>query len=495
MNFRYEAVIGLEVHVQLLTKSKMFCACQNEYGGIPNARTCPVCLALPGALPVVNDEAIRMAIAMGLAVDGEISERSEFFRKHYFYPDLPKGYQITQGPVAVVHSGYIQIPGDVRVRANADVIPIRLERIHLEEDAGKSNHELCNDMSCVDLNRAGVPLLEIVSAPDLKSGQEAYDYLKAIHKLVTFLGICSGNLEEGSFRCDANISIRRIDQPMGVRVEVKNINSFRFVKMAIDYEISRQIAMLDRGESILRETRGWDAEKNETRSQRSKEIVMDYCCFPEPNLPTLVISKQEIETIHSTLPELPKARFDRFMMQYGLTTYEAGMLLQSSDFANFFEIVAQHCQYKQAANWMLGEVSRIINSVGTNIKLLGLNPHHLAELIVLVQNGTVSLNTAKETVFPTMLAEHKKPSDVVNQLGLSQISDHSQLETIILDVIESNSEQLKKYLEGKEKIKDFFVGQVMKKGMGKVNITVAKELLEQILKLRKKEHDEVITRP
>ena len=485
MDLGYEAIIGLEVHVQLLTNSKMFCACRNEYGGIPNSRTCPVCLALPGALPVVNSEAIRMAIAMGLAIDGTITERSEFFRKHYFYPDLPKGYQITQGPVAAVCNGCIHITGDKKVRGSSEKVSVRVERIHLEEDSGKSNHDMCDGVSCVDLNRAGVPLLEIVSAPDLRSGQEAYDYLKVIYGLVTFLGICNGSLEEGSFRCDANISVHRPGQPVGVRVEVKNINSFRFVKMAVEHEINRQIITIDSGGTIVQETRGWDAERGVTNSQRGKETAMDYCYFPEPNLPVLVISNEEIEAVRRSLPELPKIKTDRFISQYGLTSYEAGMLVQSPAFADFFEAAAQNCQGKQVANWMLGEVSRAINNIGTDIQSLGLRPQHLAELIELVQNGTISLNMAKETVFPAVLADGKRPMDIVIQLGLNQISDHGQLKVIILDVIDGNYEQLKKYLEGRENVKDFFIGQVMKRGGGKINPIVARDILEQELKARK----------
>lgn len=484
MNLEYEAVIGLEVHVQLLTNSKMFCACRNEYGGIPNTNTCPICLALPGALPVVNREAIRMAMVLGLSVDGTINKRSEFFRKHYFYPDLPKGYQITQGPVAIVSDGYIRIIGDALVRGNSEPVTIKIERIHLEEDAGKSNHETGNNTSCVDLNRAGVPLLEIVSAPELKSGQEAYDYLKVVHKLVTFLDICDGNLEEGSFRCDANISVSKFGQPMGVRVEVKNINSFRFVKMAIDYEINRQITALTSGKSLLQETRGWDAELGETKRQRSKETTIDYCCFPEPNLPVLIITDKEIKDTYDSLPELPQAKFDRLMHQYELTNYEASMLLQSPAFADFFEIVAQNCPAKQAVNWMLGEVSRAINTIGTDIQKLGLNPYDLAELIGLVQDGTISLNMAKETVFPIMLTDNTSPLNIVTHLNLKQVSDHSQLKAIILEVIDCNPIQLKKYFDGRDNIKDFFVGQVMKRENGKVNPILVKSILEQVLKIR-----------
>ena len=359
----YEAVIGLEVHVQLLTRSKMFCACPNEYGGAPNAHTCPVCLALPGALPVINGEAVRMAIALGLAVGGEIRERSTFYRKQYFYPDLPKGYQITQGPLAVVERGSLRIPGDPQVRGGAGTVLAGIERAHLEEDAGKSNHDL-GDNTYVDLNRAGVPLLEIVGAPDLRSGQEAYDYLKALHRLVTFLGICDGNLEEGSFRCDANVSVREPGGPLGTRVEVKNINSFRFVKLALDHELERQAALLARGETFEQETRGWDAERGVTRSQRSKEAAQDYRYFPEPDLPALVISREEVETVRRSLPELPEARFQRFLDQYGVSAYEAGLLLQSPAFADCFEAVARAGQPGPAANWMLGEVSRALNERG-----------------------------------------------------------------------------------------------------------------------------------
>jgi aspartyl-tRNA(Asn)/glutamyl-tRNA(Gln) amidotransferase subunit B len=340
MESGYEAVIGLEVHVQLRTRSKMFCACRNEYGGTPNGRTCPVCLGLPGALPVLNAEAVRMAIALGLAVGGEIRERSTFYRKQYFYPDLPKGYQITQGPVAVVERGRLCIPGDPLVRGGDGVVQVGIERAHLEEDAGKSNHDMGRGSSYVDLNRAGVPLLEIVGAPDLRSGQEAYDYLKAVHRLVTFLGICDGNLEEGSLRCDANVSVRRRGAPLGTRVEVKNINSFRFVRMALDYEIQRQTALVAKGEAFGQETRGWDADKGETRSQRSKEVAMDYRYFPEPDLPALVIARAEIDAVRAGLPELPEARFERFLAQYGVSPYEAGLLLQSPAFADCFEAAA-----------------------------------------------------------------------------------------------------------------------------------------------------------
>jgi aspartyl-tRNA(Asn)/glutamyl-tRNA(Gln) amidotransferase subunit B len=483
MKSGFEAVIGLEIHVQLLTRSKMFCGCRNEVGGQPNGRTCPVCLALPGALPVLNGEAVRMAIALGLAVNGRIQERSTFYRKQYFYPDLPKGYQITQGPVAIVEDGALFIAGDPDVRGAAGLIRAGLERAHLEEDAGKSSHDLDPVHSHVDLNRAGVPLLEIVGAPDLRSAQEAYDYLKAFHRLVTFLGICDGNLEEGSFRVDANVSVRRgPDAPLGTRVEVKNLNSFRFVKQALDYEITRQIALVERGESFQQETRGWDADKGETRSQRTKEAAMDYRHFPEPDLPVLTVTLDEIEAVRATMPELPEARHRRLMKDYGITDYEAGMLLQTRAFAHYFEEVARASgSGKQAANWMLGEVSRTLNDRGVDLARLALAPGALAELIGLVEAGTINLNTAKETVFPALLAGEGRAGEIVARRGLAQVSDLAPIQALVFEVLAAHPEQVAQFRAGKDSLKGFFVGQVMKAGKGRLNAQLINEVLAQAL--------------
>jgi aspartyl-tRNA(Asn)/glutamyl-tRNA(Gln) amidotransferase subunit B len=480
----FEAVIGLEVHVQLLTRSKMFCACRNEYGGVPNERTCPVCLGLPGALPVINTEAVRMAVALGLAVGGTINPRSTFYRKQYFYPDLPKGFQITQGPVPVVAHGLLSVPGDPQVRGGDGPVQVGIERAHLEEDAGKSNHEAGAGRTSVDLNRAGVPLLEIVGRPDLRSGQEAYDYLKALHRLVTFLGICDGNLEQGSFRCDANVSVHRPQEPLGTRVEVKNINSFRFVKQALDFEVQRQVGLVARGERFGQETRGWDADKGETRSLRSKEAAQDYRYFPEPDLPALVIAPEEVAAVRRSLPELPEARHERFLAQYGLPPYEAGMLLQNRAFADFFEAAAAAGHPRQVANWMLGEVSRVLNERSCAIGDLALGPRDLAELVGLVQAGTVSHSAAKEAVFPALLAGAGPAAAVVASRGLGQVSDQETIEAAVRSVLASHPDQLAQFRAGRRNLKGFLVGQVMKSGQGKLNPQLVNDVLERMLEDR-----------
>ena len=479
----FEAVIGLEIHAQLLTRSKMFCACENRYGGEPNTRTCPVCLGLPGALPVLNGAAVEMAVALGCAIHATIRNTSGFYRKQYFYPDLPKGYQITQGPVAIVENGWISIPGDPEVRGAEASVRVRIERAHLEEDAGKSSHDLAPSHSHVDLNRAGVPLLEIVGAPDLRSAREASDYLKSLHGLLTYLGICDGNMDEGSFRCDANVSVRpRGQEAFGTRVEVKNLNSFRFVRQALDYEIDRQIGLLKRGEPFSQETRGWDAQAGVTRTQRSKEAAMDYRYFPEPDLPVLGVGAAEIAAIEARLPELPEARAARFREHFGLSDYEAGLLLQSRAFADFFEAtVGISGNGKQTANWMLGEVSRALNE--GNLELAGLNiqPEMLGELIRLVESSVINLNTAREVVFPALLAEGGDPRELVEKRGLAQVSDRAAIEVLVDQVLAAHPGPLAQLRAGKASLRGFLVGQVMKAGKGKVNPQLVNEILDAAL--------------
>ncbi|BDU78886.1 Asp-tRNA(Asn)/Glu-tRNA(Gln) amidotransferase subunit GatB [Mesoterricola sediminis] len=478
----YEAVIGLEVHVQLLTRSKMFCPCPNRYGGEPNSRTCPVCLGLPGALPTLNGEAVQAALRLGLALDARIQPRSTFYRKQYFYPDLPKGYQITQGPVALVEDGHLDVPGDPAVRGAEGPVRAGILRAHLEEDAGKSLHGASKGFTWVDLNRAGVPLLEIVGAPDLRSAQEASDYLKALHRLVVFLGICDGNLEEGSFRCDANVSVRRPGAPFGTRVEIKNLNSFRHVRQALAFEVDRQTGILEAGGAFRQETRGWDADLGETRPQRSKEEHQDYRTFPEPDLPPLQVSPAEVAAARAALPELPWAREARFIREHGLTPYEAGMLLQSPAFAACFEAVAAASgNGKQAANWMLGDVSRVLNARNLPLEALGLAPEHLGELIRLVEARTLNLKTAREVVFPALLAGEGSPQAIVAARGLGQVRDAGAIRALVDGVLAAHPAQVAEYRGGKALLRGFFVGQVMKAGGGKADPALVNACLDEAL--------------
>jgi aspartyl-tRNA(Asn)/glutamyl-tRNA(Gln) amidotransferase subunit B len=424
-----------------------------------------------------------MALKLGLAVEARIQPVSTFYRKQYFYPDLPKGSQITQGPVAIVEDGYVDIPGDARVRGEEGSVRIRVERAHLEEDAGKSHHDMDGRSSHVDLNRAGVPLLEIIGAPDLRSAQEASDYLKSLHRLVVGLGICDGNMEEGSFRCDANVSVRRAGgASYGTRVEVKNLNSFRFVRQALDHEIARQVALLERGEPVQMETRGWDASLGETRGQRTKEAAMDYRYFPEPDLPPLVIDPPEIETTRTALPELPERRIQRWRDAYGLGLEEAQTLAQSPAFATYFEVVAERSGSGHgAAAWMLGEVSRTLNDRGTGIESFPLAPEALAELVRLVETRTLGFGTAKDHVFPVMLAGGGDAESIMVQEGLAQVSDRSVIEALVAQVLAANSEPVARIRAGKESLKGFLVGQILKAGQGKLDAKLVNEMLSEAL--------------
>lgn len=470
----WESVIGLEIHAQLATKSKIFSGAATAYGAAPNTQACAIDLGLPGVLPVLNTDAVRMAAMFGLAVEATVAERSVFARKNYFYPDLPKGYQISQYELPVVHQGHLIIDLD-----DGTTKTIGITRAHLEEDAGKSLHEDFSGMTGIDLNRAGTPLLEIVSEPDLRSAKEAVAYMKKIHTLVRYLGICDGNMQEGSFRCDANVSVRPKGQErFGTRAEIKNLNSFRFVERAIEYEIERQIHLLEDGGTVVQETRLYDPDQGETRSMRSKEEANDYRYFPDPDLLPLSIDTAFIEAARQALPELPDAKRERFMGEYQLSAYDAALLTVSRDLADYFEatVAALGGEAKLCANWVMGDLSGFLNKESKDIGDSPVDPSQLAGLLRRIQDQTISGKIAKE-VFEAMWQGAGDADAVIDQRGLRQITDSSAIEQIIDTVIETNPNQLAQYRSGKDKLFGFFVGQVMKASKGKANPQQVNELL------------------
>jgi aspartyl-tRNA(Asn)/glutamyl-tRNA(Gln) amidotransferase subunit B len=471
----YQCVIGLEIHAQLLTKSKLFCSCSTQFGLGDNENTCPVCMAMPGALPVLNKQAVDFSIKTGLALNCQIRETSVFARKQYFYPDLPKGYQISQFDKPLCEEGFVEF------FLNGEKKRVRVERAHMEEDAGKSIHN--GDHTLINLNRAGVALLEIVSAPDIRSAQEAAEYARTVRQILLYLEVCDGNLDEGSLRCDCNVSVmKKGAEKYGTRTEIKNINSFRFIEKAIEYEIQRQIECVENGEKIVQETRLYDPDKNRTFTMRSKEEAHDYRYFPEPDLLPLKVSQEWISQAKNSLPELPIARATRFADQYKIPQYDALVLTTEKALAQYFEETAKISQNpKAASNWVMTELLRELNNAQKDVTASPISAQHLGELILEIDKGTISGKIAKG-VFLEMWSKQKDPASIIKEKGLVQISDNSAIEKLIDEVIASNLGQVEQYRSGKDKLFGFFVGQVMKVSKGQANPELVNDLLKAKLK-------------
>jgi aspartyl-tRNA(Asn)/glutamyl-tRNA(Gln) amidotransferase subunit B len=486
---KFEPVIGLEVHAQLLTKSKLFCGCSTQFGAPPNANTCPVCLGLPGALPVVNRDAVTMAIKAAMALGCHINPVSIFARKNYFYPDLPKGYQISQFDRPLGEHGRVIVFSGERTDQGKIVNRIEktfgITRLHMEDDAGKSIHEglpETSSKSYVNLNRTGVPLVEIVSDPDFRSSQEAYDYLIHLRKTLLYLEVCDGNMEEGSLRCDANVSVRPVGQEkLGTKVEIKNLNSFRFLQRALDYEIERQIRVLTEGGTITQETRLWDESEERTFVMRSKEEAHDYRYFPEPDLLPLKLDPSLIKQIYCSLPELPGTKMRRFMDEYGLPLDDALFLTATAATANYYEECANASQNpKASANWIMGDLAYILKNAGKDIEGCPIPATDLAELIRTIDSGKISGKIAK-TVFEEMNRSGEKPSAIISRMGLAQVSDEASLGAVIDTIIAASPKQLAEYRSGKTKVISYFVGQVMKETKGQANPQIVNDLLQKKL--------------
>ena len=473
----FEPVIGLEIHLQLATASKIFCSCSTEFGKPPNANTCPVCLGLPGALPVLNRKVPEFAAQLGIALNCEIRLDSQFARKNYFYPDLPKAYQISQFDRPICENGWLDIETESRGKSR-----IGITRIHMEEDAGKLVHAEGSSNSLVDLNRAGVPLLEIVSEPDVRSADEAKVYMEKIHAIATTIGVSVGDMEKGHLRCDANVSLRpRGQKEFGTRTETKNLNSFRFVKQAITYEMQRQREEILDGKTIVQETRLWDTDRKVTFSMRSKEEADEYRYFPDPDLPLVRLSPELVETFRENLPELPEAKQQRFMEEYGLSAYDAEVLSAGKEISAYFEkILSYGASPKIACNWVIGELTRVMNDSGKSLDEIKLSPEHLADLTKFIESGEISHKIAK-TIFEEMLISAKNPAQIIEEKGLKQVSDAGELGRIADELLAANPQQVEQYRTGKTKVIGFFVGQIMKASQGKANPGQVNKMLKEKL--------------
>jgi aspartyl-tRNA(Asn)/glutamyl-tRNA(Gln) amidotransferase subunit B len=474
----YESVIGLEIHVELATKSKIFCGCPNEFGGKENTHCCPICIGMPGVLPVLNKMVVEYSVKAGLAINGTISEYSKFDRKNYFYPDLPKAYQISQFDMPIVKGGCIEIQGQ-----DGETKRVRINRIHIEEDAGKLLHDNSGTGSLVDLNRSVVPLIEIVTEPDLRSSEETKEFLTKLKSILLYIGISDVKMQEGSMRCDANVSLRPIGQKeYGTKAEIKNLNSFKSVQRGIEYEIERQTKLLNKGEKVIQETRRWDEVKGQTFSMRSKEEAHDYRYFPEPDLPPIVLEGSWVEEIKSLLPELPDARKTRFVKEYGLPEYDSDILTSTKDMADYFEkCCSLFTDYKMVSNWIMGELLRLLNVNNMEISESKITPENLATLFTMIQEGTISGKIAKE-VFEEMFALGKEAKEIVKGKGLEQISDTGELEGIIDRIIISNPKSVEDFKSGKEQAFGFLVGQTMRETKGKANPKLVNDILKEKLK-------------
>lgn len=469
----YEPVIGLEVHAQLKTKTKIFCGCSTSFGAPPNTHTCPVCLGMPGVLPVLNKKVVEYTLRMALATDCDISPHSRFARKNYFYPDLPKGYQISQYEQPIAQNGHVDIETDGEKKR------IGITRIHMEEDAGKLSHDPDRPLSMVDFNRTGVPLIEIVGEPDIGSPVEAGEYLRQLRAIVRYLGICDGNMEEGSFRCDANVSIKpQGSETLGTRTELKNLNSFKHVEKALAFEIDRQKDILADGGRVVQETRLWDPDKNRSTSMRSKEEAPDYRYFPDPDLLPLVIDDEWIEAVKKNLPELPAKKRERFVDEYKLPVYDAGVLTSSRELADYFEeCLKTFPDPKQVSNWIMGSLLGLLNAQGKSIAESPILAQDLAQLLKLIKDGVISGKIAK-TVFDEMAQSKRPPKEIVEKKGLVQVTDKKAIEAVVLEVLARSTQEVEAYKGGKTKLLGYFVGQVMQATKGKANPKIVNQLLK-----------------